>query len=50
MKNISKANGYLTVIIFWMIIAMFLASCTTSKICCIKTAQEVYEYEGLVIE
>ena len=50
MKNISKGTGYLIVIVFWIIVTMFLGSCTTNKSCCLKTAQEVYEYEGLVIE
>jgi hypothetical protein len=49
MKNINKGTGYLIVFIFWAImITILFGSCTTSKSCCIKTAQEVYEYEGLI--
>ena len=50
MKNMSRETGYLIVIVFWMIVIMFLSSCTTSKSCCLKTAQEVYEYEGLIVK
>ena len=49
MKNMSKGTGYLIVIVFWIITAMFL-SMRTSKTCCERTVQEVYEYEGLVID
>ena len=50
MKNISKSTGYLIVLVFWLLVTMFFGSCTTSKNCCIKTAQEVYEYEGLIVK
>ena len=50
MKNINKGLGYLVVILFWLVVITLLSSCTTSKKCCIKTAQEVYEYEGLIVE
>ena len=51
MKNINKGIGYLVVFIFWAImITILFGSCTTSKSCCIKTAQEVYEYEGLIVK
>ena len=53
----NKGIGYLIVFMFWAImITMLFGSCTTTKdiyggkTCCKKTAQEVYEYEGLVIE
>ena len=49
MKNMSKGTGYLIVIVFWITTAMFL-SMKTSKTCCERTVQEVYEYEGLVID
>ena len=58
MKNISKSKGYLIVIVFWMIVTVLMSSCGSVnkcgkkklKKCCIKTAQQVYEYESLVIE
>ena len=57
MKNISKSKGYLIVFIFWAImITMLFGSCTATKdiydgkTCCEKTAQEVYEYEGLIVK
>ena len=57
MKNINKGTGYLVVFIFWVImIIMLFGSCTATKdiydgrTCCEKTAQKVYEYEGLIIK
>ena len=57
MRNISKGMGYLVVFIFWAImITMLFGSCTATKdiydgrTCCEKTAQEVYEYEGLIVK
>ena len=50
MKNISKGTGYLIVIVFWITVTMFLSSCMANKACCERTIQEVYEYEGLVID
>ena len=46
MKNIDKGTGYLIVILFWVIVITI----NGHKKCCIKTAQEVYEYEGWVIK
>ena len=57
MKNINKGTRYLVVFIFWAImITMLFGSCTATKdiydgrTCCEKTAQEVYEYEGLIVK
>ena len=46
MKNISEKVMCL-ILISW-IIAMFISN--INKDCCERTAQEVYEYEGLTIE
>jgi len=33
-----------------IVLVMLLSSCGTTKNCCEKTAQEVYEYEGWVVD
>jgi hypothetical protein len=51
MKNISEKFMCL-VLLLWMI-AMFMDNgnkVNGHKKCCIKTAQEVYEYEGLIVK
>ena len=57
MKNIDKGTGYLVVFIFWAImITVLFGSCAATKdiyngkTCCKKTAQKVYEYEGLIVK
>ena len=57
MKNIDKGIGYLIVIMICAVmITMLFGSCTATKdiyggkACCKKTAQKVYEYEGLIIK
>ena len=42
------ADNYTAEIIILIVIAiMFLTSCSGTKKCCIKTANEVYKYEGM---
>ena len=46
-KNVAE------IIIIGVFLIVFLSSCgSTNKVkkCCAKTAQEVYEYEGLIIK
>ena len=41
-------DNYLAEIIIILVVAiMFLTSCSGTKKCCIKTANEVYKYEGM---
>tara|TARA_R110002020_G_scaffold413104_1_gene622811 strand:+ start:314 stop:508 length:195 start_codon:yes stop_codon:yes gene_type:complete len=55
-KECKKARNVVsgTVVIFTIIVILLsMSSCgSTNKVkkCCAKTAQEVYEYEGLTIE
>ncbi len=48
-NNMSKIrDNYLAEIIVLIVIAtMLLTSCGSTKKCCIKTANEVYKYEGM---
>ncbi len=42
------ADNYTAEIIILVVITiMFLTSCGSTKKCCIKTANEVYKYEGM---
>ena len=41
-------DNYLAEIIIILVVAtMLLTSCSGTKKCCIKTANEVYKYEGM---
>ena len=42
-----RDNYLAEVIILVVITVMFLTSCSGTKKCCIKTANEVYKYEGM---
>ena len=50
MKNVMKllAVYYYTILI--VMATVMLTNCATQKDCCEKTAQAVYEYEGLTME
>jgi len=42
-----RDNYTAELIILVVIAVMFLTSCGSTKKCCIKTANEVYKYEGM---
>ena len=42
-----RDNYLAEVIILVVITVMFLTSCSGTKKCCVKTANEVYKYEGM---
>ena len=46
MKKISEAIMCI-ILLAWIVVVI---SNNSNKNCCIKTAQEVYEYEGLVVD
>tara|TARA_R100001594_G_scaffold17999_1_gene36193 strand:+ start:414 stop:608 length:195 start_codon:yes stop_codon:yes gene_type:complete len=53
-KNIDKRTGYLTILVLWVIQIVLIWGIWGNRIdgqkkCCVKTAQEVYEYEGWVV-
>ena len=59
MKKFLEKYSYFVVLVFWLTIIMFLTSgCSSTKSCynkklkkcCEKTAQAVYDHEGLTIE
>jgi len=42
-----RDNYTAELIILVVIVVMFLTSCGSTKKCCVKTANEVYKYEGM---
>ena len=42
-----KDNYLAEILIVLVITTMLLTSCASTKKCCIKTANEVYKYEGM---
>lgn len=42
-----RDNYLAEIIVVLVIITILLASCGSTKKCCIKTANEVYKYEGM---
>ena len=59
MKKFLEKYSYFVVLIFWLTVIMLLTSgcgstknCYNKKLkkCCEKTAQAVYDHEGLTIE
>ena len=42
-----RDNYTAEIIITIVVLIMFLTSCSGTKKCCVKTANEVYKYEGM---
>ena len=42
-----RDNYLAEIIITVVVLIMFLTSCSGTKKCCVKTANEVYKYEGM---